>query len=55
MIDPTSTSLIGSDASNPTLSTMWKPGRVDWTDGRVEMEVVVWRAILWVETGNNVK
>ena len=33
MIDPTSTSLIGSDASNPTLSTMWKPGRLghlDW-------------------------
>ena len=33
MIDPTSTSLIGSDANNPTLSTKWKPGRLghlDW-------------------------
>ena len=34
---------------------MWKPGRVDWTDGRVEMEVVVWRAILLDETGSDVK
>ena len=28
MIDPTTTSLIGSDASNPTLNTTSKPGRL---------------------------
>ena len=28
---------------------------VDWTDGRVEMEVVVWRTILLDETGSDVK
>ena len=28
MIDPTTTSLIGSDASNPTLDTTSKPGRL---------------------------
>ena len=28
---------------------------VDWTDERVEMEVVVWSAILLDKTGNDVK
>lgn len=29
MIDPTTTSLIGPDASHPTLNTTSKPGRLD--------------------------
>ena len=97
MIDPTTTNLIESDASDPTLSTTSKPGRlghldlvgkglvamypkspsrncgkrsdhcpgkmawntklwvVEWTDKRVEMEVLVWRTMSSDETGNDVK